>query len=340
MRLVACTKVDPGRGFGHLSRCIAFVQAAASAGIEARIVVAADKTTVQSTLIDSEVPFTLLGSELSIDEALVRAAHTADWLFVDHYEVSPAGLAGLRTAVQTVYMDDNGHLDDYPVTIVLNQNLSSDALIQSGKYSSAGQVLGGPRFAMLKQQFWSKSRPGFRAQTVEVLVSFGGSDPGGFTEPVTRQLAEIPGIKLHVLIGPDMPAGALMDHPRVQFHRNVTDLTPLLRQADLAVMAAGSTVYEAGWARLPVLATCTVPNQNAVGAELGSRQAIRCIPEDVMRDGAAGELQRMLQAPATLLRLAENLAELVDGHGAHRLVGAIKNTQLHGDRHDPRLNGR
>jgi UDP-2,4-diacetamido-2,4,6-trideoxy-beta-L-altropyranose hydrolase len=323
MRVVACTKVDQGRGFGHLSRCIAFVQAAAAAGVEARVVVSADKGIVESTLVDSEVPFSLLSAEHSVDEILVRAARTADWLFVDHYEVSPPGLAELRRKVKTVYMDDNGHLPDYPVTVVVNQNFTADALVRSGIYSSAGQVLGGPGYAMLKQQFWSRARPGFREQTAEVFVSFGGSDPGGFTEPVTRQLAEIPGLTVHAVIGPDMPADLLAEHPCVKVHRGVSDLAPLLCQADVAVMAAGSTVYEAAWARLPVLATCTVPNQNAVGAELSSRQAIRCIPEECMRTDAGGELRRLLGAPETLLRLASSLAELVDGRGGHRVLSAV-----------------
>jgi spore coat polysaccharide biosynthesis predicted glycosyltransferase SpsG len=110
---------------------------------------------------------------------------------------------------------------------------------------------------------------------------------------------------------------------------DVEDVTSVMLDSDVALAAAGGTVWELGLLGVPSVAVSLAPNQVALAQELQRRGAVEYAGDARVAPDAALWLDRvcaLLDDPMRSAALVEASRALVDGDGALRVVESIKET--------------
>ena len=246
----------------------------------------------------------------------LRLASLADELdaqaiLVDSYAVTNGFFAGLcaarRSGVRVVYIDDLFTFGDgyssipqqRAVDVVVNYSFSASAAVYRKVYGDACVVcLVGPFFAPIRGQF--ERRLGAHAA------------PQAELSVVVGKMASYEGV---------LTANVSVLH-------NVSDMAALMGNADLALSAAGSTLYELAVVGVPTVAIAMTENQslNAAGfEELDLGPVFRY--EEGCFFGECGDLtstvSRLSADRDARCSMSERASSIVDGRGAERLAQAL-----------------
>ena len=247
-------------------------------------------------------------------------------LLIDSYFVTQDFLEALRPLVKTAYIDDL-YAFDYPADLVINYDFAPPEHF----YSKAGKALLGCGFTPLRAQF-SGLTPVFREQVEDVLISTGGTDAWNAAGKFASALLTAPesaSWRLHVLTGPmhahrEGMQTLAASHPRLILHENVKDMAGLMRACDLAVSAAGTTLYELCAAGVPSVSFTMADNQLPCARDMERFAGVLC----------AGDVRSTPEFTERLLSLLFSLAEnlqqrsalsrsmhaAIDGRGAERIA--------------------
>jgi len=272
------------------------------------------------------------GLELMMDLA---RAHGAGGIVVDTYRIEGAGLERLRRCPLFVVAVDDLAVEPSPCHVVVNGGASADTLPYRSVHGDTRFLLG-PRYAPLRPAFWKRPARDVRERVEALLVSTGGTDPGGLGVSLVRALDALPfDFRLDVVVGPFSEGGALdaaarggRREVRLHLHPSASAMRDLVLEAGVAVSAGGQTLYELAWAGCPAVAFELAPNQALNVREL-ARAGVIVSAGTV---GAPDFFARVTAAVTTLLRRPELRRELgdagqalVDGRGALRVAESLLN---------------
>ena len=115
---------------------------------------------------------------------------------------------------------------------------------------------------------------------------------------------------------------------RLRVMRNLTDLSDIMSASDLAIAAAGSTLYELCAVGVPTLVYEFADNQHP-GAEAFAKK-VGSVRLGDLRTQAAQAAQtackevRRLAEPEERQRISEQMKRLSDGHGAERIAEELE----------------
>lgn len=322
----------PTIGTGHVLRCLALAQAWRDAGGEVMLAAAELPAPLAARWRAESANVVRIHARrgTSSDAAATRriaAVDGAAWIVADGYEFSTDYLAHLHeTGTPLAVLDDMVHLQRYPVDLVLNQNLSATESAYRGKTAETTRLLLGPKFSLLRREFrvpaaepCRRERPARR-----ILVTFGGADAENFTGRILENLGRSAQAALDVVV----LAGSA--NPHVDLLRaqaaslpfpcdvrvGVENVAAVMRWADAAISAGGSTVWELAAMRLPALIGVTGPDQHAGMSALAAVSFFRAQP---IESWLAGDLaQEVANLPAAGTAVAG-----CDALGAVRVVGAL-----------------
>ena len=328
-RLILRADASSEIGVGHVMRCLALALEWQDAGGESVFACAELPDALADRLVRERCEVVRVHAA---PEDLVRLARaeSAAWVVMDGYRFAPDSYQHVRDAgLNVLAIDDMAHLSRYPVDVLLNQNLSASALMYRGKVGDSTELLLGPRHSLLRREFRRASprrRPSLNVPR-RVLVSFGGGDAQNWTAFVLHKLAGSGQGSLEVV------ALAGVANPHVTQLRELAATAPfpceicvgaenvaaLMLWADVAISAAGSTVWEMASLRLPALIAAIEDNQIA---------GIRALAEiPFFRTGLAVDLQRwdLGTEIETLLRRDTGRDAIdIDTNGATRVVATLK----------------
>jgi UDP-2,4-diacetamido-2,4,6-trideoxy-beta-L-altropyranose hydrolase len=243
-----------------------------------------------------------------------------------------------RHAAATLVVDDAGGRDGYDADLLLNQNLGAEAI----PYELPARCIPllGPRYALLRPEFLV---PGLRRErqperVARVVVTMGGADPSNHTGVALEALAAAhgahPGFAVTAVVGaanPNLAAlraqVAALPLP-VDLAAAPEDMPGLLAAADLAVSAAGSTVWELAYLGVPTVAVVIADNQARIAAALDAAGAAVSAGEAPDALALTGVITRLLEGREQRAALAEAARGLVDGRGAARVAEALAGEAL------------
>jgi spore coat polysaccharide biosynthesis predicted glycosyltransferase SpsG len=163
------------------------------------------------------------------------------------------------------------------------------------------------------------------------VVTLGGGEVPGVTEPLLAALDASPGdFVVDALVGPfadprPVAAAGARCRRRVRVHHDPPDVRGLFLDADLAVSAAGQTLFELAWAGCPAVAIAVADNQRANLAGFAARGTVRVGAAPDGPDFAArlADTLRAVLADVEARRAMSAAGQrLVDGHGARRVAAA------------------
>lgn len=336
-------RVDAGSrmGMGHVMRCLALAQAWQEAGGEAAFLMAPGGDAIHPTLQSEGLQILSLASRCGTVEDAHEAAAAAsnmdaDWIVVDGYQFNAEYQRILKDAGRLLlFFDDYGHCDHYCADIVLNQNpQASEDLYPSREPST--RLLVGVKYALMRREFrcQSPSSRDFPDTAGKILVTLGGSDPENVTLKVMEALRAltIPG-ETRVLVGPMNANLAILEAAAgrgIELIKNTYDLPGLMRWADMAVSAAGSTSLETCYMGLPSLLLVVIENQRSVADGLDKcGAALNLGLHSVLTPRTIGHrVQRLLESKDQRMALSRRGREVVDGDGASRVLSAILNQPI------------
>jgi len=349
-RVVIRTDATATIGAGHAMRCLALAGALRRQGAEVLLygdvgaAIAERYAEAGATLVEpapgEQRDRTLARNRLAV--LLSFGGPAMAWAVFDGYGFDADDHAAARRAgARVLVVDDYGHLPCYDADIILNQNISADAVQYAA--SPACILLRGLRYVLLRQEFeaWGgRSAACARARAAllpsEVLVSMGGADPGNATLAILQAL---PGellrrIRLHLLVGPHNPHRDSLLHwvqvsgVQAVIHSAVRDMPALLAGMDMAVTAAGSTCWELMCMGLPFVTVVLADNQRDIAGRLDAEGVARSAGtlEGAAPDGAARAaalLGELLDDSAGAQDRVEMAMRLADGRGALRVAGTM-----------------
>lgn len=326
-------------GSGHAMRCLSIAQQIEACGGKAIFVVSDEESlafvrargmTVTS-IPEGIVPF-------SPEDGAGLAALTEEFgvsaVLVDSYAVSENFFAAFVASFdkrKLFYIDDlfdprHGMLSAphrWDVGGVVNYGFGAAERSYHSAYAGTGTLLYlGPRYAPIRPQF-AFSEACIADDVCRVLVTCGSTNPGMTLEKMVEGcLDALPSAQMDVVVG-SFATFDMYVPSQVAIHRGVTDMSPLMRQADLALSSAGSVLYELCAAGVPTVTVPIVENQmpNALGFE---RQSLgRVLSKDFSARDVKGAIIKIAGDRDGRLASAAMMQQAVDGEGTKRIAGLL-----------------
>lgn len=119
------------------------------------------------------------------------------------------------------------------------------------------------------------------------------------------------------------------DCPNIVLHENVRNMSALMQFCDVAISAAGSTLYELCATQTPAITYILADNQ-IPGAEGFERHGVLQCAGDVRQLGTQRLAKRLLESAVELCgnysgrcQIARQMSQVVDGRGAERIAESI-----------------
>ena len=328
-------------GSGHVMRCLSLADAAGERGIPCCFVTAGAE--FQSMIQDRGYQCAVLGTDYADMESELPALTKLlsegkpDAVIIDSYFVTESYLNALRPFGKLIYIDDLA-ASAYPVDALVNYNIYAPDMGYEKLYGQKEKpvLLLGPKYAPLRREFQNMAfrRPAENVRNI--LVSTGGADSEHIGLRFIRYLKTGHGEQytFHFLMGAmnrdrEEIERLAQGMENIVLHKNVKDVRELMTSCNVAISAAGSTMYELCACSLPIITYILADNQIA-GAKKFAALGLALSAGDARTDeDFCGVLLDRLEKLAMDYDLRAAMAErahgVVDGRGAERVIDAIIN---------------
>lgn len=338
-------------GAGHIMRCLSIADAGMAAGQPSRFITS-DAGSSDLILKHGHQQDVLHTSYMELDCELAQMKDLLkrdrpDILFVDSYYVTEHYLKTLSAACheikcKLVYLDDVMAFA-YTCDFLINYNIYGPDWEERYKnlYEKEDvltpRLLLGASYAPLRKEFQNQPVRVVKDKATEILISTGGSDPEhlgvDIANYILKHRADLNCYHFHFVIGSMNDdrerLERIADHvPFIITHYNVQNMSQLMQGCDLAISAAGSTLYELCATQTPTITYVLADNQ-VPGAEAFERHGGLRYVGDV-REAGARFVKDLLDATVELannreerMRIAGRQRELVDGRGAKRIIARL-----------------
>ena len=266
-------------------------------------------------------------------------------LLIDSYNVTERYLRELSKYAYIAYIDDLRQLDfGYDLIINYDYVNKENILSYEESYSKAKKKLLGLAYTPLREQFamtkrsvagvWGRER--VASPIKNVMIASGGSDPEHALLRISEVLMDIPNLQIHLLVGKlcnDRKEILELSekNPKISVHENVTDMAGLLTRMDMAVSAAGTTLYELCACSVATISYSFADNQ-IPGALAFDKSGVIPYAGDLRKESVSltsGESTAPLSVIKQFiegldgeraLAQASAMHSLIDGHGSERIA--------------------
>ena len=331
-------------GYGHVMRCLSIADAFHRRGEQCLFVLAGEEMKERIEKRGHSV-HVLGGSHERLNEeiaSLCKVLHgtNAKLLIVDSYYVTDFYFEALRkTGINVAYVDDlQEHA--FPVDFLVNYNVYADLTKYETIYSKAQlpfpKAFLGPKYVPLREEYQNVSIERSFDRVKNVFVSTGGTDPIGLAKNLLQylqakryDLLQRENIRFHFLIGAGNPdyaeiAKCAENLSCFQIHYNLPEIKSLLKICDLAISAAGSTLYEICALGVPCITYALADNQ-LQGCDAFDRLGLMISLGDVRNDKKVASkiwevFESLSKDAAKREEISLKMQGLIDGHGADRIA--------------------
>ncbi len=252
-----------------------------------------------------------------------------NWLIVDHYGIDKKWELEIRPNVKKLMIIDDLADRTHDCDLLLDQNLYKN---MGKRYNGLIPLhclkLFGPQYALLRQEF-RKARNHIKERdgnVKKIFIFFGGSDPTNETMKVLEaiKLLNRTDILFDVVVGAtnqnkDQIKQSCSKMPNVMFHCQIDYMADLMKEADLAIGAGGSTTWERCYLGLPTITIITAENQIDVISEASCANIVCHIgkSKDLQATDISIEIECLLNKPDKIQKMAQS-SMLVMGEKGER----------------------
>jgi UDP-2,4-diacetamido-2,4,6-trideoxy-beta-L-altropyranose hydrolase len=340
MTVLIRVDADPQIGSGHFMRMIALAQMLRDDGRDVHVATAARNELCDAYLADEGLPTHAMpgGAEAGADAAALTAAAArvgATWLVLDGAPFTEPYQRAVRVGGRRVMSVDDFGRGHFVSDVVINQNYGAERLAYSTAPYTARLL--GSRYVMLRREFRTARRSERPASggPLRLLVTLGGtSRPALLVRLLDAVLADpARGVHVTVVAGafqsddPELARCAQESGGRVTIVRHSRRMAELMRGADAAITAAGSTMWELCHMGVPFLALPLDVSHDAFLTGLAGDGICARLSLALTRAGAhaalADAVRAFLDDAALRAALARRAARVVDPVHARRELAAL-----------------
>ncbi|WP_305553427.1 UDP-2,4-diacetamido-2,4,6-trideoxy-beta-L-altropyranose hydrolase [Rheinheimera sp.] len=347
MKVLFRTDASVTLGSGHVMRCLTLAQAlrklGASCDFACRITSGHLADVIRSQGFNVlPLPDALSSQTADATATLAQLTQNYALLVVDHYALAADYCRMLRTRCRFILQIDDLANRSYDCDLLLDQNLVANAEQRYSKWLPTHcQPLLGPRYALLREEFYQNATPRDRnINSNRILIGFGGSDEQNLTALAIEAVdkLKLPGISADIVIGANNPWHADIKQltaslPDMTLHVQCNYMAKLMHQARLMLGGGGASHWERCISALPGLVVTVAENQQAATAYLDQLGACVWLGQaaDMSAEFFAEQLCYYLSQPALLDSMGQTAAGLIPAAaGTPLVVETIMNTLNNG----------
>lgn len=278
----------------------------------------------QSQSVFLGVPWRVDAEEVKIflDEEPV----CVDLLIVDNYAIDGEWESLMRSAVREIMVIDDLADRSHNCDILLDQNLYDDMFSRyDHRVPEACRKFLGPQYVLLRPEFYEARRNlhDRHGAVKRIIVFFGGTDPTNETVKTLEAIALInrQEFAIDVVVGAGNPFKSQVEKlckelPQTSFYCQVSNMAELMRHADLAIGAGGSTSWERCYLGLPAVVIVTAENQEKTTTVIARKGAIDYIGKssEVSKEIICDAIQRVVADRAHLKSMSQRALEIMKDH--------------------------
>ena len=329
-KIVFWTEAGQGIGIGHLCRSLVIAKEFLQLG-QLSFFVINDDPSVKDRLTAEGFPFELC--KLDGEKLPSVIDKTPKIVIFDTSRDITLLIETVKALGHKIIVLDN----ITPARLAADVAIYPSALFEDGFNWSGfhGSVYGGNQYVVVDETYM-KARE--KCQTLKhqppyhILVTMGGSDPKQLTHQIVSSLRSLPQpIDIRVVIGPAfMPDPRLNkieqeNDPGLRFIKGQSNLASLMAGSHIAITAVGTTLYELAAVGVPAIVISNSARDDR-DIELYKKLGIN-LPLGFYRDVTPSEIENAVSKliqDATMWQDMRNKGwQLIDGHGARRIVECI-----------------
>jgi len=261
MRISIVTEGFHNTGYGHATRCLSIYQAFVARNITPTLYINGDEA-CKSFINNSN--YEIL-DWLKEPELLFEKIVNSDIIIVDSYSADKSFYERISSLTSVpVYIDDTSRLE-YPSGTIINGAINAETLNYKGQANRP--TLLGAKYIPMRKEFWDVPEKLVRLDIQTVLVTFGGQDLRNLTPRILRALARnYPNWKKIVVAGSGFENIAQIEDAKDEnteiYHSpSAGEMVKLMVDSDIAISAAGQTIYELARIGVPTIAVTVADNQ-------------------------------------------------------------------------------
>lgn len=341
--LVIRTDANPSIGSGHVVRCVSIAREARLQGLQVLFAVS-DERSQEIVEGRGEAAVIVGGDPRSFNEhnalAVADCAQRmqATSVLVDSYAISHSFMDRLHRCCsdvgsRLVYIDDaytfsEGFvLDPLPwsLDMVINYGFGFSEDQYRHLYGPDVRLCIGPRYAPVRKEFQGAEYT-VKDNVERILITSGSTNPNRTLERMVEgcRLASVDAA-LDVVVGGQADFDDhTLDGLNAAIHRDVSNLASIMKRADIALSAAGSTLYELACVGIPTIAVPIVENQMGNIRGFGSLGLGLGVVELNWTSAAVASALNTLAHDSRVRRsLSKRMTSCVDGAGARRMLDEL-----------------
>lgn len=349
-------------GSGHVMRCLALADALAERGVLCSFITRKLPGNIVARIAEHGHKIELLETPQVVQSELARPTgpHNQwlgvtmeqeveqsgeaigrldpDMVVVDHYALDHIWHQQVCAGRTVVAIDDLADRQ-HDCKLLLDQNFGRQSTDYDDLVPPKAERLIGPKYALLRPEFRAKRQASLaRRQSaldrIHILVSMGGADQENSTGRILDAMSRSSHIKridATVVMGSAAPhlqsvreQAKEMPFPTTVLS-NVGDMASLLVDVDMAIGAAGGSVWERCCLGVPSLLLTIAENQRPAASALDAA-GIGISLGDLDVNGWQEELEAglgLLLNAGAMGKMSAAAAQLVDGYGADRVASEV-----------------
>lgn len=223
-----------------------------------------------------------------------------------------------------IQIDD--FLYDGPANLVINSTIDEKPKDKENIWLCGG------KYALIRNEFSYNDR-NYNSKPQNILITTGYGDPGNIHLKMIELIENIlPNIKMHIVVGGGYLTKELLyslarDNPNMILYENLTDLSGLMKKNDIAISAAGTSLYELAAAGMPTIAFSLYDNQvdNIIRVEKKGSILSLGWYEQIDYILAKKYLLNLYNDALLRKKIGTNGLRWIDGNGTKRIVKEIIN---------------
>ena len=250
-------------------------------------------------------------------------------LVVDGYKFEREFFSELENrATSFIVIDDNVETKALAPSVVINQNPHATTEMYA-QLSGNPKLLLGLQYALLRREVREATKQSINTVAGKVFVAMGGSDFLNLTGPIVLALKDLD-IELCVAVGPTNSQRKQIEDvvqslPRARVIHQADYITELA-SSSLAILAAGSSLWEAAALGVPSIGLIVADNQ--IGASVGAEHCGISLSLDVRsglhKESIVSNVESLLTTSnGALAKMATATRSEVDEFGSMRALQAI-----------------
>jgi len=336
-------RVDGGSkiGMGHVIRCIALAEELSD---DANITFLTKRGKgVSDTLKNTRYDRVSLVNHISYQDEVkmvkkILKDDDADIFVADTYHVESSHdidenyLKEIDKIVDRTVMISPKNSMKLPYDIVINGNVFAEDLNYKTLNDDTIFLLG-PRYALLRKEFRDLPDIKVKKDITNILITMGGGDPLNLTPKVIKAVDGLEKEDLHidVVIGPsahnkyDIQNSITDVDIDVSLLQNPTNISKHMLNADIAISAGGSTLYELAAVGIPAIVLLQTTNQKLISESMQGKGTAKVLGfgDEVKVDEIKDCIEDLMRDKERRKCMSEEGKKIFDGLGAVRCAEVI-----------------